>query len=101
MIGCESAPVEGTVTPQGHLFEGEMGVLPGRTCFRFIRVDESGIMLSGTITRKRIEGGTPRFMQVAGGAIAINPLAPTIFRSSKKYGFLFSDPRMPIEQNVW
>jgi hypothetical protein len=52
-----------------------MGLLPGRTCSRFIRGDESGIRLFGLITRKRIEGGIPRFLQVAGDGCMTSPLA--------------------------
>lgn len=75
MIGCESAPVEGTVPPQGlNKPEGEMGLLPGRTCSRIIRGDESGIRLFGSI-RKRIEGGNPRISQVAGDGFMIKQLA--------------------------
>jgi hypothetical protein len=76
MIGCESAPVEGTVNYQGRPqgLEGEMGLLPGWTCSRFIRGDESGIGLFGVISRKRIEGGTPRSSQVAGDGCMTSPL---------------------------
>lgn len=90
MFGNGSAPVEGTVHHQGpeQALEGEMGLLSGRTRSRIIRGDESGIRLFGR-NRKRIEGGKPRCLRVAGQRFTTNQAARPLF-SIQKYGFLFS-----------
>lgn len=83
MIGCESALVEGTVKSQGYLAiasapEGEMGLLPGGTCSDSSVEMKAALGCPG-LTRKRIEGGTPRFLQVAGDGCMTNSLAQRFF----------------------
>lgn len=82
MCRHEFTPVEGTEQPQGpeQVPEGEMGLLPGGTRSRFIRGDESGIRLFGR-NRKRIEGGTPRYLRVAGEEIMTNQVRSTVFHA--------------------
>jgi hypothetical protein len=90
MVGCESTPVEGTVHTQGVRTRAprESWVSFPVDSHPHHPWDESGIRLFGP-GRKRIEGGTPRCVRVAGEGRTTDQFARR-FSQPRNYGFLFS-----------